>query len=340
YLWHGRHAYKLIPLCEQFDVKIVAYLRRQDDLLMSRYNQHIKVTGEPFQNVLYFFPKVEHAMNYELVLGRWEKQFGRDAIRVRPYEKQQFHGQNIFGDFLHHILGLELTAEYRLPKKDINPRLSRSAMAYIQLMHGLNLIGDMRDRLIGVLLKYSITAGQESEDKSDKHGLLSPRERLTVIDKYARINEKVARTYLGREDGRLFYDALPDPQQEYVPYAGLSGETAGEITTFIRRIDPDLYQSINRALACTIQSVSDEKKQSLNLLSDFESVRAACRTGTAETATQRSANPSDISQAKTGKHPVAHTIRRWKGSMYYAWMLLVQYCKARHRWTRNKKEKL
>jgi len=340
YLWHGRHAYKLISLCEYFDVKIVAYVRRQDDLLMSRYNQHIKVTGEPFQNVLYYLPKVEHAMNYELVLGRWEKQFGREAIVVRPYEKQQFYGQSLFGDFLHHVLGLELTGDYQLPKKDINPRLSRDAMTFMHIVHGLGLGGDVRDRLVGALLKYSTTLGQESEVQSDKHGMLSPRERLSVIEKYVPINETVARLYMGREDGRLFYDALPDPQEEYVPYAGLSSEAANNIITFIRGVDPDLYRLMDGAIASTLPNLSDEKRQSLELLTDFESMRVVCSPAASDTPSPGLAAQTESPQAAATERPVMRVMRRWRGYLYYAWILLLHQGRSKQTTARGKKEKL
>ncbi len=340
YLWHGRHAYKLISLCEYFDVKIVAYVRRQDDLLMSRYNQHIKVTGEPFQNVLYYLPKVEHAMNYELVLGRWEKQFGREAIVVRPYEKQQFYGQSLFGDFLHHVLGLELTGDYQLPKKDINPRLSRDAMTFMHIVHGLGLGGDVRDRLVGALLKYSTTLGQESEVQSDKHGMLSPRERLSVIEKYVRINETVARLYMGREDGRLFYDALPDPQDAYVPYSGLTPEAAHAIIAFIRGVDPDLYRMIDGAISSLLPNLSGEKRQSLELLTDFESMRAGCSSAALDTSSPGLAAQTESPQAAAAERPVMRMMRRWRGYLYYAWILLVHQGRAKQPSGRVKKEKL
>ncbi|MBN2513715.1 MAG: hypothetical protein JXB18_12325 [Sedimentisphaerales bacterium] len=340
YLWHGRHAFKLVSLCEHFDVKIIAYVRRQDDLLMSRYNQHMKVTGEPFQNVLYYLPKVEHAMNYELVLGRWEKQFGREAIVVRPYEKQQFYGQSLFGDFLHHVLGLDLTADYQLPKKDINPRLSRDAMTFMHIVYGLGLGGDVRDRLVGALLKYSTTLGQESEVQSDKHGMLSPRERLSVIEKYARINETVARLYMGREDGRLFYNALPDLQEEYVPYTGLTPEAAHAIIAFIRGVDPDLYRMIDGAIASSLPNLSDEKRQSLKLLSGFESMRAVCSPAAADASSPGLVAQAESPQAAAAKRPVMRMMRRWRGYLYYAWILLLHQGRAKQPSARDKKENL
>jgi hypothetical protein len=340
YLWHGRHAYKLISLCEHFDVKIVAYVRRQDDLLMSRYNQQVKVTGEPFQNVLYYLPKVEHAMNYELVLGRWEKQFGRAAIVVRPYEKQQFYGQSLFGDFLHHVLGLDLTGDYQLPKKDINPRLSRDAMAFMHIVHGLELNAEVRGRLVGALLKYSTTLGQESQAQSDKHGMLSPRERLSVIEKYTRINETVARLYMRREDGRLFYDALPDPREAYVPYAGLTPDAAHAIIAFIRGVDPDLYRLMDGAIARSLPNLSEEKKQSLRMLTDFESMRAGCAPAALDTSSPGLVAQTESPQAAGAERPVMRMMRRWRGYLYYAWILLLHQGRTKQPSVRSKKEKL
>ena len=66
---------------------------------------------------------------------------------------------------------------------------------------------------------------------SEKQHLLSPQQRREIIAKYEESNTKVAREYLGREDGRLFYAPLPDPDEPWEPYEGLTVEKVVPILT-------------------------------------------------------------------------------------------------------------
>jgi hypothetical protein len=87
------------------------------------------------------------------------------------------------------------------------------------------------------------------------HGLFSPRKCNEILDACKNVNATIAREYLGREDGRLFYEKPPDPDGPWEPYPGLSLEKAEEIIQFIFKKQPDLAVRLYDALTGTI---SDE----------------------------------------------------------------------------------
>jgi hypothetical protein len=53
------------------------------------------------------------------------------------------------------------------------------------------------------------------------HSIISPADRLAILKGFKSGNEKIAREFLGRTDGQLFYDNLPDMDADWQPYSGV-----------------------------------------------------------------------------------------------------------------------
>jgi hypothetical protein len=143
-----------------------------------------------------------------------------------------------------------------------------------------------------------------------------------------------------REDGRLFYDALPDPREAYVPYAGLTPDAAHAIIAFIRGVDPDLYRLMDGAIARSLPNLSEEMKLSLRMLTDFESMRAGCSPAALDTSSPGLVAQTESPQAAGAERPVMRMMRRWRGYLYYAWILLLHQGRTKQPSVRSKKEKL
>ncbi len=260
-MWHGHFASKLREFQNVFDVKIVAYVRRQDLTLMSRYNQQQKVTNEFYKDIFEFLPKVKVALDYESVLCRWSEQFGRENIIVRPYEKQQLYKENIFADFLRYSLGVELSNEYVLPKIASNPKLSRDALEFKNHANCLQLSQKENQGLVNALVGFSVANSKDSDRAFSEHDLLSPKERVEFLRQYQNINEEVARKYLGREDGRLFYDPIPDIDDPWKPYEGLTNDKINEISGFLKKTYPKVYDILYKKIISNL--VSEDNDSSL-----------------------------------------------------------------------------
>lgn len=72
------------------------------------------------------------------------------------------------------------------------------------------------------------------------HNLLSPERRLSIIEQFSDFNSMIAREYLGRPDGTLFYDPLPDPEAPFIEYTEIPSET---IILFFTNLFIDVYKS-------------------------------------------------------------------------------------------------
>lgn len=74
-----------------FNFKIIASVRRQDDYLISQYNQHVKTHN--FYNLFHedieqFYSEKKELFDFNSVIKRWEKVFGTENIILNIYDKK------------------------------------------------------------------------------------------------------------------------------------------------------------------------------------------------------------------------------------------------------------
>ncbi len=240
-------------------IRIVLYLRRQDSYLESSYAQLVK-TG-----------KIGHEIDVHILQDRkldyltrcrfWEDLAGKGNVLVRPYEKGQLHQENLFADFLHHVFGLELTDDYKLPKRELNTRLSREALEYQKLVNRLKPRRAGQRPLLAQLSGYSLRSSPETVRAFSGHGLLSPAQRSAILQPYAAGNERVAVEFLGRPDCRLFQDPLPDADAPWMAYPGLSQEEIKAISLYLassaRKTAAELAEIIREGLGSSEAAVRE-----------------------------------------------------------------------------------
>lgn len=222
-------------------VTVIVYLRRQDQLLMSRYVQFIKTLGVHTD----FEHTQMQSADYLQMLEQWEAVCGRGNIIVRPYEKQQFARQNIFSDFMLHVFGVDDIRAYALPDKNdpvsSNPRITQSAVSFMRRMNVFDRSPGATDH-IHALIMYSREKEGGAVAPHTENTLLSPAKRLEILRRYEKSNQTVARRYLSRKDGVLFRDPLPDPNQPWEDgLAELPLAEAMEICRSIIRHSPHFF---------------------------------------------------------------------------------------------------
>ena len=238
--WASRS--QVIEFCqsvkEHFHPTVVIYVRRQDNIIMADYNQLVKAGWQKsaienvWQNSVLKF-------NYQKIIDPWAACLGKLNIVVRPYEQQQFHQGDIRHDFMYHVLGTEEYGAYAMPAGNANPRLNASAVSYkLQLYRTISdpskvaLFND-------ALLSYS--ASSEGADSSifASQPLLSAESRNDIIQRCGATNDFIAREYLGRDDGILFFDPLPSSKDPWAKPSLTQDETQN-ITQYVVSFKPEL----------------------------------------------------------------------------------------------------
>jgi hypothetical protein len=199
-----------------YPLKVLIYLRRHDSWWESAYNQAVKtVVNPPWGRGIEAFIRFQKRKNpqhrnHRYLVDRWAAVFGADNLIIRPYEALQ-NQPNIVVDCLH-ALNLKDIAEKLNPQSDrINQSLSPLALSLIDSYQRAKLSEPIRARLIQ-------SAYQLTED-THQNSILSPQLRRQLVDENCADYEYIAKTYLKREDGQLFYQPLPDPNETWEPWS-------------------------------------------------------------------------------------------------------------------------
>lgn len=253
------------------NIKVVVYLRRQDRVIESRYNQYIKsgVECERFQKFLDSEYIPDGLLDFLLKLDSISRVIGKENLIVRVYEKQQLIGNDIITDFLS-VLGVPLSSKDLEWKKSerINDSLEGNYLEINRLMNSVRSVDGILESvnrawswsdwyvandIRNVCMKFSSALTQNGE----KRGFFSLDERKNFLEKFAAGNEQVARKYLYREDGILFYDK----QMEYPMYE--IGQSSSFEADMIRVFTAMLYIQDQR-MRDLLAEKSSECKQECN----------------------------------------------------------------------------
>ena len=229
-----------------FDLTVVIYLRRQDNIIMASYMQNVKM-GKQKRRIIDIYQNMLPKFNYESILRPWEESVGVRNIIVRPYESQQFYSQDIRRDFMHHVFGLDVSRKYTLDNNNPNPRLSRTAGEYKRLINNVVEDQDKRQKLTVLLKQFSEEIGHDLDSSCKNHALLPPDIRLRIIEDNDEINSTIAEKYLGKNDGVLFQDQLPDSSMDW-PGNELSQDEAAVVSGYLQQKDLQLTQWFSQEL--------------------------------------------------------------------------------------------
>lgn len=190
------------------DLKVIVYLRRQDLVLESYWSQQVRETMQiSFQEYVnsdeYGFFKLDYYDRLKSIA----MVVGKENIIVRAYEKQQYEGSGntLISDFLK-VIGLELDERYESADMVVNSSLHGR---YLEIKRILNSMDCFRTKL-NWAVKYLKKAQEEYEAKNGslKCEYMSYDERIDFLKNYNETNTSVAKEFLNREDGRLFYDEI------------------------------------------------------------------------------------------------------------------------------------
>ena len=208
---------------EKYDnIKVIIYLRRQDRIIESLYNQRIKTNIHymPFAEFVDSDDVAGNFLDYEWKLDSISQIVGRENLIVRIYEKQQLIGNNTVTDFMSAI-GIALDQDDWQRSKEKNSSLGGN---YLEIKRLLNSVLSVDGFMCGgdgiqAWTKWKVMtdfvnvcralSNSFSQDKGE-FGLFTIDKRKEFLEKFASGNERVARKYLHREDGILFYDDRMD----------------------------------------------------------------------------------------------------------------------------------
>jgi len=192
---------------EGFEVHVILYVRRQDLWFEAMHNQLVKTNKETRTLEDYIAQTQCHGMaKLWPRICFWRDHFGEERVNVRVYERSQLKNGDIIQDFLG-LLGIEYAPESR-PIHRMNPRMGGWALKAKAAFNHLDT-----SQPINRLVRDLLMVGQRVFPPESDAGMPLELARK-ILNEHQEDNSKVASYLLDRNDGRLFYDELP----EDVPY--------------------------------------------------------------------------------------------------------------------------
>ena len=208
---------------KEFNVKVIVYVRRQDHFLQSLYSQVVKQSRYP-KDIGRFVQDAltkEEIWNIKPKLDIWSQFFGQDNIILRVYEKQQLE-EGLLADFVK-CIGLHLDVSTYASKR-VNSSLNYSLLNYLTYCNTLPLTSDQHEKLVATLEEIS------DRKYSEKKDLLSPGDRIMILNKCDDSNRQIASQYFGADREQLFFEEWPDIDADWENPEDLSVNEAMEIT--------------------------------------------------------------------------------------------------------------
>ncbi|MCF7762496.1 MAG: hypothetical protein K9N62_02370 [Verrucomicrobia bacterium] len=195
-------------------VKVVVYLRRQDQWLSSLHAANIKnphvytteVHGRRLSQILTdfeLFSIPEIPLDYYHIIEEWSRAFGAENLIVRVYEKEQLNG-DIIEDFLRNVLKLTLTGECSVPGNQ-NISLPEVCTEILRICNDSGYFKKTEDMRQNQELFARIVLPRHRESRIFD---LTPVQRRRILEKCAQSNAAIARKYLHRDDGILFHEPV------------------------------------------------------------------------------------------------------------------------------------
>jgi len=180
------------------DIRIVVYLRRQDEMLLSGYSTSVK-SGQSHSLHL---PQRDDGriFNYARFLDRWANVFGDDHLIVRVFERHRFHDGDLLADF-RQITGIDALDASCRPDRDKNASFSSEHLEFLRRFNVCmpkerdGALNPDRGDIVPALNRVPDTGKRLSMDAAQRDAFL----RLFVAS-----DDEVLRRFFPEQTGPLF----------------------------------------------------------------------------------------------------------------------------------------
>jgi hypothetical protein len=203
-------AHWFADVVDMYDTEVIVYLRRQDDVLLSAWQQWgVKIETDLWA---WLVARVGTFADWRLMLQRWEGVVGRDRIRVRLYERDRLCRGDVVSDFEEYLGTTEL-ALARNNGYRFNPSFGE---AVIDLVRGGGFFRDLHDPEFYDFLTETLGYAYS---RRGRESALTYEQRASIVDRYADANAWVRDAYFSGIDVPETLFQMPQPGDFVVPDA-------------------------------------------------------------------------------------------------------------------------
>lgn len=209
--WWPANIQKIISE-NNFDYKIILYLRRQDYWAESAWKQW----GHKIANLNSINDYINSLnLNWHWALSDWLKMFDPDVFIVRPFERESLVSEDVITDFLNLIGIKDKTGFLNPPVNNINNNRGVQPVI-IEMMKLCNTNGLHDHKLLDNI--YDMLPNEYKRNNPFiSYGILSPQERIEILKKYEDSNQKLAVLFFNDKRENIFLEPYPDQEEKWLP---------------------------------------------------------------------------------------------------------------------------
>lgn len=176
------------------DIKIIVYLRRQDERIESEWNQIVQT--QAYTGTCIEFAENKDIWDYYLKLHAIEKAVGKENMIIKLYESENFSAEDsIFKDFLS-IFEIKDMEAFKMLEYQVNPPLSRNMVEMKRILNFIPSVVLLDDEIRKILNERTVFA-RNTEAIVKAPAILSYQERKEILDRCREGNEKIGQEYFG-----------------------------------------------------------------------------------------------------------------------------------------------
>lgn len=201
----------------EYDVKVICYLRRQDDYYESFYNTTVKgLEQKTIQECMSIFEEIH--FDYLTALDPWEEIFGREHMIVRLYDREEL-GLGIVPDILDAMEVAGCPADTGETSRVANLRIDNRYLEIKRWLNHFNTGGPWERLAQNMRIRNLFRALDAIEQPMAKSGcrLLSYEERTAMMKKNEETNRTISERYF---DGKWPLFKPVDEAERETPVAG------------------------------------------------------------------------------------------------------------------------
>ncbi len=224
---------RFVRFLDRFDLTVIYYIRRQDEAVESAYAQRIQSDLHreclPLEAL---WPGL--VRRYHRLLAPYAETFGRDSIRLRPFEPARFPN-GLLADFIALIGAPENLAATEPPRR--NAALKRPYLAFLRQLNVLPLLAAEHRRL-----REELRALSDADPAPYPRHLLDAATRRRILAECADDHAALMRDYRSGSPGPLF--AAPPPDD--ADFAPLHPPAPPVQQAILGRLSPGLQRLLAR----------------------------------------------------------------------------------------------
>jgi hypothetical protein len=202
------------------DVKIIIYLRRQDDFFESLYTHSIYLgKSHTFHEFLNQFD--EQSFNWKNLVDSFAESFGKENIIVKRYHKKFLPNKNSLIRGFGKIIESNKLAKFEQTYSK-NTGFSRDTLEIMRIINK-----EMTNENVDLRRLFRAA---DHRGRFEKFAFFSEEERAEFYSRYEELNTQIASRYLNLSETSLF--PAPDKSENLPVYPGL--ELKGVVVSFSR----------------------------------------------------------------------------------------------------------